>query len=113
VAFSPVYSAAFIQYTHDEPNAQFEVPANFTAVIRQISIIQDIGAYEANVFIQDSIEAEGLAIFTATDVGALTQLQQEGRWVCPAGGFITLGLSSVGDTPSAYVGGYLLRNALV
>jgi hypothetical protein len=109
--FSPVYSQPFIQYTTSTPNAQFEVPVGFTAIVRQITVIQNIGAYTATVYIQDSLAAPAITIAQQAGIGVDTIWDQQGRWVCPGGGYITLGLSTVGGSTSAYVGGYLLQNS--
>ena len=112
MTYSPVYSQAFIQYTVETPNAIFEVPAGYTAIVRQISVIQNIGDYLATVYIQDNEAAPALTIAQSTSLGAFQSWYQEGRWVCPGGGFIILGLDTVGTSASAYVGGYLLQNVI-
>jgi hypothetical protein len=111
-SYSPVFSSALVQYTASTPNAQFEVPSGFTAVVRQISVVQDVGGYDAGVYIQDSAEAPGLLIAQAIGVDIYEVWQQEGRWVVTEGGFVTLSLSTVGSQAYGYVGGYLLRNTL-
>lgn len=105
-----VYSQAFIEYTHETPNNVFDVPEGFTAVIRQISTFQEIGGYSFQVVIQNSDEAPGLYIWSITGVSALESQATEGRWVVPSEGVIQVLASTVGSTPSFYVGGYLLRN---
>jgi len=105
-----VYSVGFVEYTHDTPNASYDVPDGFTAVIRQISGTQEVGTYDLAVIIQNSEAAPGLTIWQQTGIGALTYVAAEGRWVVPGGGIITIDASAVGSTPSFYVGGYLLRN---
>jgi hypothetical protein len=112
VPYSPVYSAAFIQYTASTPNPSFEVPSDFTAVVRQVTCVQDIGAYNVNVNVQDSEAAPELVVFTALEVGTFELAAAEMRVVVPGGGLINVALSAIGDDPSVYVGGYLLRNVV-
>lgn len=110
--YSPVYSAPFIQYTASTPNQSFLVPEGFTAVVRQISVAQEIADWYAYVNIQDSEAAPDLTIWLGVAAGAETYVAGEGRWVVPEGGLITLGYGTLGTIPSGYVGGYLLRNQL-
>jgi len=112
VAYSPVYSAAFIQFTPSTPNNAFYVPDGYTAVLRYASATQDIGAYNWSLSIQDSIDAPTLVIYQATDIGENQTSTWAGRVVLPAPGIITTDLSSVGDAVSIYVGGYLLKNVI-
>jgi hypothetical protein len=111
-SYSPVFSQAFIEYTHDTPNAQFEVPEGFTAVIRQWSVSQEISDWLFQVFINNDADAPNLVIVNENQAGINTYLAGEGRWVVPGGGLINIFLSSVGEVPCCYVGGYLLRNTL-
>ena len=111
-SYSPVYSAAFVQYTPSTPNLEYEVPAGFTAVVRQISGVQEVGATAMYVQIRDSVDAPALTIAQDYDYGAYESWIVEGRWVVPENGLITFGASTIGSQLSAYVGGYLLRNVL-
>lgn len=111
-SYSPVFSAAFIQYTSAEPNGAFDVPAGFTAVIRQISAAQDIGGWILTVYIADVAGGPGLKIAEIGQTGSVNYVAQEGRWVVPGGGAIAMDLSSLGSDVHVYVGGYLLRNTL-
>lgn len=111
-SYSPVFSQAFIQYTHSTPNEAFEVPSGFTAVIRQISVAQEIGSWYAYVNIQDSEAAPVLTVWIEEAAAVVNYAAGEGRWAVPGGGIITLGISTIGSVPSGYVGGYLLRNTL-
>ena len=111
-SYSPVFSQAFIQYTSETPNTRFDVPTGFTAIVRQISCYQDIGAYLLETYIADSDAAPGLTISELEQSGGLNYVQQEGRWVVPGGGYIAISLSPLGTSPQVYVGGYLLRNTL-
>ena len=108
--FSPVYSSAFIEYTAETPNSSFAVPEGFTAVIRQLSLYQEIGGWVGECYIQNSEEAPGVVIWAGSAVGAVGYLATEGRWVCPGGGVITIAVSELGTSPSFYCGGYLLTN---
>lgn len=110
--YSPVYSSPFIQYTDSTPNASFEVPDGFTAVIRQWSCYQDIGDYVFFVTIYDSVDAPGITVVAAEQEGLVNYVAGEGRWVVPGGGYIDIGFSTLGTAVQAYVGGYLLTNVL-
>lgn len=105
-----VYSSAFIEYTAETPNNSFAVPEGFTAVVRQLSCYQEIGAYDFQVYIQNSAEAPALIIWAVTGVSAITSEATQGRWVVPGEGIITVIASAIGSSPSFYAGGYLLRN---
>jgi len=111
-SYSPVFSAAFIQYTASTPNSEFEVPAGFTAVVRQVSAYQDIGGYDLGVFLQDDADAPTLQFVSLKDVDIATCTYWEGRIVVPETGIISILWSELGATPQFYVGGYLLRNTL-
>jgi len=106
-----VYSQSFINYTADTPNSSFGVPEGYTAVIRQVSCWQNIGAYDFQCLIQDSAEAPKLVIWGVTDVSVNDSEDVEGRWVVPELGVISIFSSAVGSAPCFYVGGYLLQNA--
>jgi hypothetical protein len=112
VAFSPVYSAAFIEYTPETPNQQFLVPPGFTAVVRQCSCYQNIGAFLFYCEIQNSEDAPALVFFAGHQEGDVNYVSGQGRWVCPENGVITAAVDTIGTTISMYVGGYLLRNTL-
>jgi len=110
-SYSPVYSAAFILYNQEAPNTTFEVPDGFTAVVRQISGVQNIGGFILWLAIQDSIDAPEVIVYGAGQVGDFNSVQQEGRWVVAAPGIITLYFSETGSSFHAYAGGYLIRNS--
>jgi hypothetical protein len=110
--YSPVYSAPFIQYTSSTPNLSFEVPAGFTAIVRQISVYQDVGSFVASLAFQDSEAAPNIFVWTGEQSGLVNYIATEGRWVLGEGGIMTMYLSSVLDSLTVYVGGYLLRNTL-
>lgn len=112
MGYSPVYSQQLIVYTAETPNTEFEVPAGQTAVVRQVSGYQDIGGYVFRMYIQDSLEAPPCVVYAANDVGVAASFATEGRWVVPPGGIVAIFISSLGDTPCFYVGGYLLQNVL-
>lgn len=111
-SYSPVYSAAFIQYTASTPNSTFEVPAGFTAVARYGTVLQDIGGYAAGFYLKDSEAAPGMFFDYASGLEVFQVHDWNGRIVVPAGGFLGISLTSIGDQPAVYLGGYLLRNTL-
>lgn len=111
-SYSPVFSAAFIEYTESTPNLTFEVPEGFTAVIRQVATVQTTGAYAFGLYIQNSDEAPALQVIADSSAGVYNTYQWQGRIVCPGGGIITAYVNNILDELQVYVGGYLLRNAL-
>lgn len=111
-SYSPVFSAPFVQYSAATPNETFDVPSGFTAVVRQITCTQDIGTYIAYVFIADSVGGPGIIIDAWNSTGVNVTHHQEGRWVVPGGGVISIYFNDLGDAPYFYVGGYLLRDTL-
>ncbi len=110
--YSPVYSAPFIQYSAAAPNTSFEVPAGYTAVCRYGVVTQDIGAYDASFYFQDSEAAPYVTFWSKTGIGEFNTEEWKGRVVVPAGGIIYLFFSTLGSAPSGYLGGYLLRNVV-
>lgn len=108
---NPVYSQPFVQYTPDTPNLQYLVPAGYTAVVRQLTIVNTVSAYEYAWYIADSEAAPQLTIAFNASVTIQTDQSQEGRWVVGEGGLIGLYVSVIGDNMNAYAGGYLLRNS--
>jgi hypothetical protein len=112
VPFSPVYSAAFVQYTADTPNLSFLVPEGFTAVVRQVSAVQSAGAFNFGLYVQDSDAAPAVQVIAEVSSGFFNTFETEGRWVCPGGGTISCYVSTILDSLNVYVGGYLLRNVL-
>lgn len=111
-SYSPVYSAAFIQYTSETPNLTFEVPAGFTAVARYGTVLQDIGTYGSAFYLKDSEAAPALFFDYASDLGVLEIHDWSGRIVVPEGGILGALLTELGAAPNVYLGGYLLRNTL-
>lgn len=109
MATRAVYSTPFIQYTDATPNDAYQVPPNFTAVIRQISVLQTAGAFSWFVYIGDSSEAVGLKIASGESAGFYNSDAAEGRWVVPENGYITINVSTVLSGLNLYVGGYLLN----
>ena len=112
MAYSPVYSAQFILYSASSPNEQFQVPAGYTAVVRQISYFVEASASFFSVNVANSSIAPETAIDGRTITGLLTSEHVSGHWVVPGGGFIVLYVQDVGSQPTVYVGGYLLTNSV-
>jgi len=112
LSYSPVFSAQFIVYTASTPNSTFVVPDGFTAVMRDASVVQDVGGYAWELNFANSEEAPVCAVDYASSLGVFEVHQWQGRVVVPAGGVIGVVFSTVGPTPSCYVGGYLLRNVV-
>lgn len=109
-SYSPVFSAAFVIYTDGAPNTQFDVPAGFTAVVRDVEATTELGASAFSAYFGDSLIAPGVVFAYLTTEGALQSVHWEGRVVVPGGGFIGLGQYTLGVGATAYIGGYLLRN---
>jgi hypothetical protein len=112
MGYSPVYSSQFIVYTADTPNELFDVPEGYTAIVREILGTQDIGGYAYNVEIADGAGAPYCVIYQSSTLGIFESDRAERRVVVPGGGSIKLNISAIGDSPSFYVGGYLLTNTL-
>jgi hypothetical protein len=109
-SYSPVYSAQFIVSTPTVPASDFEVPAGFTAIVRFWSVSQEITDWLFQLKIQNSSIAPACIVVNENQIGINTYISGDVRVVVPGGGFITYYLSSVGEVPFVYVGGYLLRN---
>lgn len=112
MAYSPVYSAAFVEYTESTPNNSFDVPDGFTAVIRYLSCYQEIGAYGLLGYVANSEAAPALIFAANASILSGELYQWAGRVVVPGGGVITIDLSTIGDGVSIYCGGYLLQNVI-
>jgi len=111
-SYSPVYSQGFIYYTPETGALSFAVPDGFTAVVRQWGVYGDITDFICQLQGQNSEAAPAYVLDTQAQAGIAVQTQSRGHWVVPGGGIISIYINSVGDTPSAYAGGYLLRNTL-
>lgn len=111
MAREPVYSAQFINYSGSTPNTQYEVPAGFTAVVREIDYTVAAADTALGVYFANSPDAPTIWIDARTIAAVLQSEQWTGRVVVPAGGLITLDAIDVGDTVTVYVGGYLLGNS--
>jgi hypothetical protein len=111
-SYSPVFSAQFIAYTNDSPNAQFEVPEGFTAVVRDITLWVSAGGRYATVGFQNSSIAPTVWFAWLQQETLGGSSQWTGRVVVPGGGFINLDTDGITLSDAVYVGGYLLRNNL-
>jgi len=105
-----VYSSQFILYSESTPNTTYDVPEGFTAVIRQVAVTQDVGAYAFTLWIQNSDTAPSVAVIDVGGLGGGNNYQEECRFVVPEQGIISFGTTVVGSSLCCYVGGYLLRN---
>lgn len=110
---SPVYSVPFVEYTPSTPNNTYAVPDGYTAVVRQVSVVQNIGAFIATLIIQNSEAAPGVAVWQGAQVGDANYVGSEGRWVVLGGGIITLEVNALGSDVGMYAGGYLLPNTYI
>jgi hypothetical protein len=111
-SYSPVFSSQFILHNESVPNDSFEVPAGFTAVIREVDLYSVAGESTLYLFIKNSDAAPGVTFTTLTVAGINQTAQWTGRVVVPAGGSIVAETASLGTEDQFYVGGYLLRNTL-
>lgn len=111
-SYSPVFSTQFIVYVDAAPNLSYEVPAGFTAVVRDVTFYATIAGTLCQVTIQDSGAAPVVTVVSEELAGLGAYEQWTGRVVVPEGGFIGLVLGSLAAGINAYVGGYLLRNTL-
>ena len=108
--YSPVYSAQFINYTDTAPNQSFTVPAGFTAVVRQITIICELGGMVATVSFKNSSVAPANLFYYVSLAAVFSYAQQQLHVVVPENGEILLGLTALDLATACYVGGYLLTN---
>lgn len=111
-SYSPVYSAAFIEYSAATPNESFDVPAGFTAVIREFTTYDEAGGFITWCYIQNSAAAPGFVVASLQGVGVAQYDHWQGRIVVPGGGIISINASVLGNDGQIYVGGYLIRNVL-
>lgn len=111
-SYNPVFSQGFIYYSAATPNTSFDVPDGYTAVVRQCSMTTIAGAATCYFNIQDSPTAPTICIAIIYLAGLLENGSEEGRWVVPGGGVISISDQNIGTDDNVYVGGYLLRNTL-
>lgn len=111
-SYSPVFSSGLIYYTGATPNTAFEVPAGFTAVVRDVSVYSGVGEVNLSLYVQLSDADPAVYVIGLNTTGANVSAHWEGRIVVGAGGTITIDIGELGYYDGAYVGGYLLRNSL-
>lgn len=111
-SYSPVFSQGFIYYTEDAPNTTFEVPAGFTAVVRDWDLWVEAEAGGFQLEVATGAGAPYVAVDGIVTLAALTAYHFRGRVVVPAGGTILYNQDTLGVGATSYVGGYLLRNTL-
>lgn len=99
-------------YNSETPNSSFEVPAGFTAVVREIDLYAELGGEGMQAFLQGPGASIGIGFAALQALGANTSVHWEGRVVAPENYLIAFNIAGVGLYSSAYVGGYLLRNNL-
>ena len=112
MAYSPVYSAQFINYTDSSPNTLFDVPSGYTAVVRDIGFWCGGGESLIVVYFGNSPLAPEVTIAGTTQFGVNTLYHWSGRCVVPGGGVIGLYQQTLGVGATAYVHGYLLANTI-
>jgi hypothetical protein len=104
----PLYSQGFIYYTEDTPNREFEVPAGFLIVVRQVICYSYVGGTEMSVVATQAGADAGIVFAALEALGVNVSDNWEGRVVVNAGGTLYLNLSAIAAGDTAYVGGYLL-----
>lgn len=97
--------------TDTTQNQTFEVPAGFTAIVREVDVIGEASAVTFSAYIKNSSIAPACTFYLATDAGVTVHLQWTGRVCVGGGGFVGIAWSSIGVSLNAYVGGYLLSEA--
>jgi hypothetical protein len=112
MSYSPVYSAAFVEYTDASPNTSFEVPSGYTAIVRQFSVYAELAAVNVQLASQDSETGTYVVLAAAVLASFPAQQQLYGRWVVPEGLTIALLGGEVGTGLNVYIGGYLLTNVV-
>lgn len=111
-SYSPVFSAPFILYSEAAPNTEFEVPSNFTAVLRDFTCHTTAGETYADLYVSDGDGGPEVTVWTLNPTGLEVPTQWQGRVVVPGGGLIRIYQYTLGVGCTIYVGGYLLRNSL-
>jgi hypothetical protein len=106
----PVYSSPFINWSDAAPNATFEVPSGFTAVVREFDACTVLGDVLIGLYIADSVDASAVYIHYGSVLGAAQSDQWQGRVVVPENGIIGIVGAALGYELGVYVGGYLLTN---
>jgi len=112
MSYSPVYSAAFVEYTDASPNTQFQVPSGYTAIVRQFSVYAELAAVNVQLASQDGETGNYVVLASAILAGFPASQQLYGRWVVPEGLTIALLGGEVGTGLNVYIGGYLLTNVV-
>lgn len=105
-----IYSQGFVYYVDSSPNTDFEVPAGFTAVVREFDCTVGLASSVFSLNVQQSATAPAIGIVIFHLLGELQSGQWTGRVVVNEGGFISLFQQTLGVDATAYIGGYLLRN---
>lgn len=111
-SYSPVFSQGFIYYIEATPDAEFDVPLGYTAVVRDISASVSAGATYFAVYGRNGPDAPEYQFYVNELLGTLETSHWEGRVVVPGGGRIRVYQYTLGVDGAVYVGGYLLRNSL-
>lgn len=111
-SYSPVFSSQLILGSDSTGYPSFDVPAGFTAVVRDFSQWDIAGGATTELVIQNSGAAPGIVSARLENAGVAAYSQWQGRVVVPEGGIISLTVTHIFAGPDVYVGGYLLRNTL-
>ncbi len=111
-SYSPVFSQGFVYYAPASPNASFDVPVGYTAVVREATLFSYLGGAILSVAVSTGPGAPLVWIMAEEAEGAVSSAQWGGRVVVPGGGAIQIDTASIGVEDTVYVGGYLLTNTL-
>lgn len=111
-SYSPVFSSQLLLWTSSTPNLSFEVPAGFTAVVRDVQAYSLAGGTGLRVFLQSGGVGPPVYVASLQAIGENVSAQWQGRVVAYAGDTINLDVAELGADDTVYVGGYLLRNTL-
>lgn len=111
-SYSPVFSVQLILYAASTPNTSFEVPAGYTAVVRDIQAYSEAGGTGVRAFLQSGGDGPPIYFATLNAIGLNVSAQWQGRVVAQAGDLLEIDVAELGAEDTVYVGGYLLRNVL-
>jgi hypothetical protein len=112
MGYSPVYSTAFIEHTSTTPNTEFEVPAGFTAILRDVILYTEVGDEDASVGYYTATSGERIVVCALQALAINGTAEWQGRAVVTEGETILLIADGLALYSSVYVGGYLLQNSV-
>lgn len=111
-SYSPVFSQPFVLYTSGTPNTEFEVPENYTAVVREVDLYSGVGGDKLLVYVNAGGGGPAVTFCSIEAIGIQSCAQWTGRVVAIGGSTIVAEVGGLTTGAQFYIGGYLLRNTL-